>query len=179
MSRLSDPQEHDDLLNYQLKRLVALGGAPAVRLCEGRYGVSRMEWRMLAALVEDGSMSPSALIARVRLDPARVTRTVSSLRDKGLAERRPDATDARRAMLRATAAGERLYAELFPQLAAINRRLMAALDEREALMLETCLRKLTERARAVYEAGGGVEAKTERRLGGSRRAWPHGARPDR
>ena len=45
MQHLQDPQRHDDLLNYRLKRLVGLGGAPAVRLCEGRFGISRTEWR--------------------------------------------------------------------------------------------------------------------------------------
>lgn len=50
MSVLQHPRKHDDLLNYRLKRLFSLGGAPAVRLCEGRYGIARNEWRMIAAL---------------------------------------------------------------------------------------------------------------------------------
>ena len=44
--RLAHPAEHADLLNYQLKRLVNYGGAPAIRLCEGRYGITRSEWRV-------------------------------------------------------------------------------------------------------------------------------------
>ena len=99
MSRLKQPQEHDDLLNYQLKRLLNLGGAPAIRLCEGRYGVARMEWRLVAALQEDGPM---------------------------------------------------------PLLA-----------------LEGFLQRLTSQAREILQQGGGVDARTDRRLGGSRRLWPH------
>ncbi|MCA3180701.1 MAG: hypothetical protein O9345_07655 [Burkholderiaceae bacterium] len=40
-NRLKRPVGHDDLLNFRLERLLTLGAAPAIRLCEGRYGVAR------------------------------------------------------------------------------------------------------------------------------------------
>ena len=171
MSRLGDPKQHDDLLNYQLKRLLAIGGAPAIRLCEGRYGVTRVEWRLVAALVEDGAMSPTALATRARVEAGRVSQTLGRLRDKALVRRDEQPGNRRRALVAATEAGHALYAELWPQLAAINRRIVAALDEHEAQVLEECLRKLTERAQQIYDEGGGVEVRTDRRLGGSRRFW--------
>jgi len=171
MSRLGDPQQHDDLLNYQLKRLLAIGGAPAIRLCEGRYGVTRVEWRLVAALVEDGPVSPTALATRARVEAGRVSQTLGRLRDKGLVRRDEQPGNRRRALVAATEAGHALYAELWPQLAAINKRIVAALDEHEAQVLEACLRKLTERAQQIYDEGGGVDVRTDRRLGGSRRFW--------
>ena len=95
MSRLKDPQQHDDFLNYQIKRLLNIGGAPAIRLCEGRYGVARMEWRLVAALEEGGPMSPSALVQRTEIDQGRVSRAVDRLVDKGLVRRAHDAADRR------------------------------------------------------------------------------------
>ena len=172
MSRLKQPQEHDDLLNYQLKRLLNLGGAPAVRLCEGRYGVARMEWRLLAALHEDGAMPLSALVRRTGIDQARVSRATGNLVAKGLVCRRRPA-EGTRPILELTGAGHDLYAELFPQLAAINQRIMAVLDEDEAVALEGLLQRLTSRAREILQQGGGVDVRTDRRLGGSRRLWPH------
>jgi DNA-binding MarR family transcriptional regulator len=171
MNHIADPQEHDDLLNYQLKRLVRLGGAPAIRLCEGRYGIARLEWRLVAALVESGPLSPMALAERAHVEAGRTSLALAKLREKGFIERQPDPHHAKRAIVSATPAGRQLYAELFPQLAAINRRLVAALDESEASVLETCLRKLTERAQQIYDEGGGVDARADRRLGGSRRFW--------
>jgi hypothetical protein len=50
---------------------------------------------------------------------------------------------------------------------------MAVLDEPEALALEGYLQRLTDRAREILASGGGVEVRTNRRLGGSRRLWPH------
>ena len=170
MSRLVNPEKHDDLLNYQLKRLVGIGGAPAIRLCEGRYGVTRQEWRLIAALVEDGAMSPSTVARRCwPSEPGRISRIISSLIAKGLVRRAQLSSDGRRAMVEATADASRIYAELFPQLAEINRRIMMVLDEEEAILLATFLEKLTERARQIHDDGDGVDARADRRLGGSRR----------
>jgi DNA-binding MarR family transcriptional regulator len=169
MSRLHDPREHDDLLNYQLSRLLRIGGAPAIRLCEGRFGVTRSEWRLVAALAEHGAMSPSQLSARARMNQARVSRLLTDVMAKGLIERIEHDDDRRRATVCVTAAGKRLYTELFPLLAAINRRIMAVLDESEALILERCLRKLTDRAQTILDEGGGVDVRADRRRGGSRR----------
>ena len=171
MSDLRNPVVHDDLLNYQLKRLVSAGGAPAVRLYEGRYGVSRFEWRLIAALVEDGPMSPSDLATRTHFEPGRVSRALGAIAAKRLVQRSVHPDNRRRVTFAATTAGERLYAQLFPQLAQINRRLMAALDDHEARILSECLRKLTERADEIMSAGGGVDARADRRLGGTRRFW--------
>ncbi len=71
----------------------------------------------------------------------------------------------------ATDSGVKLYHELFPQLAAINRRIMAALDPDEARLLDRALAKLMVRAQQIYDEGGGVDVRTDRRLGGSRRFW--------
>jgi DNA-binding MarR family transcriptional regulator len=150
--------------------LVKLGGAPAIRLCEGRYGVTRHQWRMLAALVENGPLSPSMLAEVVRQERAVVSRHVTELVSKELVQRIERTGDRRRAQLVATPTGHRLYEELFPLLAQINRRLMMALDASEAAMLELLLDKLTVRARQIYAEGGGDNARADRRHGGSRRS---------
>jgi len=173
MSRLKQPQEHDDLLNYRLKRLLTLGAAPAIRLCEGGFGVARMEWRLVAALEEDGPMSLSALVRRTGIDQARVSRAIDRLAEKGLVRRARDGAERHRAVIESTDDGRLLYRELFPALARINQRIMAALDESEALVLEDYLQRLTARAKEILDSGGGVEVRTDRRLGGSRRLWPH------
>lgn len=178
MGTLKDPRSHDDLLNYQLKRLVNLGGAPAVRLCEGGFGVTRQEWRLTAALVEEGPLSVNELSARALVPAARVSRMLAQLVDKGLASRVSTAADRRRATVSATPRARELYAALFPQLAAINRRMLEVLDEDEALLLQQLLARLTAHARAIYEEGGGIAVKTGRHLGSGRRtpAWNAPAR---
>jgi DNA-binding MarR family transcriptional regulator len=165
MNRLQHPARHDDLLNYQFKRLFTLGGAPALRLCEGRYGVTRVQWHLLAKLVELGRMRVTAVSREAGMDQAKASRGISDLVQMGLVQR---VADRRGNLLEATERGQAMYAELFPQLANINRRLMAVLDETEADLLERTLSKLLAHALALYEEGGGVNARANRRKGGSR-----------
>jgi DNA-binding MarR family transcriptional regulator len=74
---LADPHTVDDLLNYRLSRLFASSGAMVIRLCEGRYGITRREWRLIALLAAHGAMSPSQLAARAHLERARTSRHIT------------------------------------------------------------------------------------------------------
>jgi len=165
---LRDPQTLDDLLNYRLLRLYALSGAPVIRLLEGRYGISRREWRLLALLAAHGEMSPSALAEQAHLDRPRATRGVQMLVQKRLARRRAQPGDARRACVSLTRSGARLYGELFPQIAAINARLVATLDEAGATALDAALLRLTAGAEQLNQQTL-RELRADRRGGLSRR----------
>jgi hypothetical protein len=46
------------MLLFRLSRLLAVGGAAVVRLCEGRYGITRREWAVLSLLWEQQGQSP-------------------------------------------------------------------------------------------------------------------------
>ena len=61
MRSLRHPARLDELLNYRLQRLHAASGAPVVRLLEGRFGITRREWRLLGTLADRGPTSPSQL----------------------------------------------------------------------------------------------------------------------
>jgi DNA-binding MarR family transcriptional regulator len=149
---LRDPQTLDDLLNYRLLRLYALAGAPVIRLLEGRYGISRREWRLLALLAAHGEMSPSALAEQAHLDRPRATRGVQMLVQKRLAQRSAQQGDARRAYVKLTPGGARLYEELFPQIASINARLVETLDRDATLALDKALTRLTDEALRLNQA---------------------------
>jgi DNA-binding MarR family transcriptional regulator len=167
---LSDPRDLDDLLNYRLMRLFALSGAPVVRLCEGRYGISRREWRIVALLAAHGPLSPSALADRGDLDRARTSRAIVSLVGKQLVRRVPQPGDARRAVVTLTDSGRRLYDELFVQVAEINRQVVAALEAPLVAALDEALARLTRHAAEVNRANA-LDVQADRRHGGSRRRW--------
>ncbi|MEZ5646911.1 MAG: hypothetical protein R3E94_04415 [Burkholderiaceae bacterium] len=61
MHPLRDPGRLTDLINFRLQRCFSISGAPVVRLLEGRYSITRREWRLLATLAEQGPLSPSVL----------------------------------------------------------------------------------------------------------------------
>jgi DNA-binding MarR family transcriptional regulator len=172
---LRQPRQLDELLNYRLLRLFAISGAPVVRLLEGRFGISRREWRLVALLAARGALSPSALALQAHLDRPRISRAVTSLVTKGLLARAALPGDARRALVQLTPAGRRLYDEVFPQVAAINARIVGVLDEADVRALDAALERLTGRAAEVdRELADGPRA--DRRRGGSRRHWPEAQR---
>lgn len=166
--RLRAPESLADLLNYRLARLFALGGAPVIRLLEGRYGIARREWRLLATLAAHGALSPSTLAEQMQLDRPRTSRALASLRSKGLVEREATRGDGRRATIRLTDAGRQLHDRVFPEVAAINARLVEALDDAAVQALDHALTRLTEHAeqlnRAVVQ-----DVRADRHAGGRRR----------
>lgn len=168
---LSQPRNLDDLLNYRLMRLFSVSGAPVIRLCEGRYGIARREWRIIALLAANGPQAPSTLAERGDLDRARTSRAIGSLVAKKLAERVAQPGDARRAVVTLTAAGRALYDELFPQVAALNIEVLAVLEPTLVDALDQALSRLTAHAAEVNRRRA-LDVSADRRSGGSRRHWP-------
>jgi DNA-binding MarR family transcriptional regulator len=170
---LSAPRNLDDLLNYRLVRLVALSSAPVIRLCEGRFGISRREWRIVALLAAHGPLSPSALAERGDLDRARTSRAITGLVAKKLLARVTQPGDRRRAQVALTDAGRRLYDEVFPAVAEVNRKLVSVLDETMRASFDEALARLTTHA-AQLNRELATEVHADRRRGGSRRRWAEG-----
>lgn len=165
---LSDPRTVDDLLNYRLSCLLASSGAMVTRLCEGRYGITRREWRLIALLAAHGAMSPSELAQRAHLERARTSRHITELVARGLIGRRTDAEDRRRAEVELTPDGRRVHDGLFPQSVAFHRQVLAVLSSSELASFDAALAKLTDAAERIAAARP-VAEKADRRRGGARR----------
>ncbi|WP_439606022.1 MarR family winged helix-turn-helix transcriptional regulator [Hydrogenophaga sp.] len=164
----SHPTTVDDLLNYRLNRLLASSGALVTRICEGRYGITRREWRLICILADHGAMSPSQLADRSHLERPRVSRHVSDLVAKRLFERVIDPDDRRRAWVDITARGRALHAEFFPQSVQLNNLVLATLSASELKAFDEALTKLTGTADELVKSSP-LEERADRRLGGRRR----------
>lgn len=157
----------DDLLLYRLSQLTGTAGAMVVRLCEGGHGITRREWGVLAQLhSEPQGLLPSALAERMRRDRARTSRTLSALLRKGLIEREVLSHDRRSARVRLSIAGQSLYAQLMPQVQAINARLLQVLSAEQTQALDLALERLRERAQQLLAEMDQALPKADRRRGG-------------
>ena len=165
---LSHPRTVDDLLNYRLSCLLASSGAMTTRLCEGRYGITRREWRLIALLAAHGAMSPSELAERAHLERARTSRHITALAGRKLIRRLAVPEDGRRAEVELTGEGRALYEELFPQSVRFNGEVLAVLSLAEREAFDAALAKLTENAERIAAAKP-VAEKADRRRGGARR----------
>lgn len=152
-SRLQDPQGLNDLLLYRLGRLYATAGAMVVRLCEGQFGITRREWRIVAWLAETGPLQPSVLAERADLDRARTSRAISSLLTKGLVQRVVVVNDRRLATVALTALGQALHARLLPRVAEINRAILEPLADVEVAQLDRMLGQLQQRSARLLAEG--------------------------
>lgn len=146
------PPPLDGLLLYRISRLLSVAGSMVIRLCEGRFGITRREWRLVAMLASRGALGSSQLAEQAQLDRARTSKAVGSLVAKGIVSREQPAGDRRHVLLRLTPKGEALYAELYPLVSAINAELMGALDATEAAQLDVVLQRLQVRGEAMAAA---------------------------
>ena len=160
----------DDLLLYRLSRLLAVAGGMVIRLCEGRFGITRREWRLLATLASRGELSSSQLAEHAQLDRARTSKAVGSLVAKQLVSRTQPAGDRRQVVLRLSSKGQLLYDALFPLVAQINAELMTVLSDADAARLDEALHRLQARAEAMVAQA--ELPKADRRRKGSRPAPP-------
>lgn len=159
---LTQPQFIGDLLLFRISRLLSVGGAPVIRLCEGAYGISRREWRMLAAMADVGGLMPSQLAQHAQLDRARTSRAITSLVQKKLVQREVQLGDKRKALVHLSDAGRALYAALFPQVLVIHHELLRVLTPAEVALLDGLLDKLQASADGVQKRAGGPRANRRR-----------------
>ena len=151
-SSLRDPTGLDDLLLYKLSRLLAVGGSMVIRLCEGRFGITRREWRVIARLAQEQELLSSELADSIQLDRARTSRAVSSLVAKKLVRRQTGPSDRRQARIALTEKGRSLHATLFPLVCEINRGLLAPLAAADVHRLDESLAALQAQADAMVQA---------------------------
>lgn len=167
MPRLTDAAALDDLLLYRLSRLLSVAGSMVIRLCEGRFGITRREWRVLALLAREEGLLSSQLAERAQLDRARTSRAVSSLVAKKLLRRAVGEGDRRQARLALTPAGRALYEQMFPLVQQINRELLSPLSPSQLGTLERALGALQDKADGMVARA--ELPKADRRRGGRHR----------
>jgi DNA-binding MarR family transcriptional regulator len=107
-----------------------------IRLCEGRYGITRREWRVLAALVHEAGLLSSELAERVQLDRARTSRAVTSLVAKGLVHRQTQPGRPAPGHAGPDARRRALHDAMFPLVRDLNHELLALLDDSQVAQLD-------------------------------------------
>jgi DNA-binding MarR family transcriptional regulator len=137
------------LENFLPYRLSVLSNVVSSAISAGydrRFGLSIPEWRVMATLAIHPDLSAAEVAGRTAMDKVAVSRAVSSLLRSRRVERRFAPSDRRRSMLRLSALGEDVYAEVVPMALAYERELLAPLGAEERETLDRVLRMLLGRA---------------------------------
>ncbi|MFP5022862.1 MarR family winged helix-turn-helix transcriptional regulator [Pseudonocardia phyllosphaerae] len=138
------------LLSYRLSRTSSAMSRSAALRYRRDYGVSLGEWRAIALIASDPTLTLNRLARRAGLDKAQMSRVVTRLSERDLVAR--TAGSGRTSQLALTSEGTRVYRGL---IAAANERDVAflqALTPEESTVLLSALDKLADVAFAMEES---------------------------
>jgi DNA-binding MarR family transcriptional regulator len=143
----------EDFLPYRLSVLTNLVSSAIAGAYRERFGLAVSEWRVLAVLANSPDLSAAEVAQRTAMDKVAVSRAVSSLLRSARLERRMARADRRRSVLRLTATGRRVHAQVAPVALAYERSLLQPLSRAERIALDRTLDILLGRALQIGPLG--------------------------
>jgi DNA-binding MarR family transcriptional regulator len=141
----------EDFIPYRLSitsNLVSFGIASAY---EALFGLSIPEWRLITVTAEAGAITQQQLCGKTRMDKVTVSRAAIALAGRMLLARGANPVDKRSHLLRLTADGERLYAEVAPKALELERRIFGGFTQAELAGFVGMLRRIDEAALKLVE----------------------------
>ena len=104
----------DDFLPYQLAVVAERVSRQFARHYKEMFGLSRAEWRVVAHLSQQSSVSVREIAARAELDKSKVSRAVSRLEAQGYISKESSSFDRRLVVLTLTDKGRAMVDALTP-----------------------------------------------------------------
>jgi DNA-binding MarR family transcriptional regulator len=135
--------ELEHFLPYRLSVLSNRISQEIAGLYADRFALNVTEWRLLAVLGRYPDLTATELAERTAMDKVAISRAVASLVAEGRLTRKVDGDDRRRARLRLSAKGYRIYDEVAPLALAYEQRLLAALSGEDRAILDALLSRLS------------------------------------
>jgi DNA-binding MarR family transcriptional regulator len=145
-------------LPYRLSVLTNVVSTAIAGAYAERFGLSILEWRVVAVLADTPNLSAAEVAQHTAMDKVAVSRAVASLLRAKRIQRRIASSDRRRSVLRLSAAGERVYAQVVPFALSYEKALIEPLSSDERVTLDRVLRVLMDRATTI----GPVHTDTQR-----------------
>lgn len=133
----------DGFLPYRLSVLSNAVSGKIADMYERDFEISIWQWRIIAVLGESEGLTATEVAARTLMDKPAVSRATASLLERGIISRKSDRADRRKAALRLTSKGRKIYDGIIPRALAYERDLLQALSAEDAAMLHRLLTRLS------------------------------------
>ena len=117
------------------------------------FGISVVDWRVIAILGTHSPLSAKALAQLTAMDQVSVSRAIESLTTKKLVVRRTDVTDRRRVALRLSKNGVAIYNQVTPLLYAAEEALISRLTAEDAATIRRVMDVLVEASGELFDGG--------------------------
>jgi DNA-binding MarR family transcriptional regulator len=128
---------------FRLNRLTAEVSAALSGEYQQRYGLDIPEWRVLATLgFRDDACSAQYIAHCTRTHKSSISRAVTALMTRQLAERVENEDDRREYRLRLTRKGKALYQKLIPRLLGKEQEILSCLSAQERRDFASMLGKI-------------------------------------
>jgi DNA-binding MarR family transcriptional regulator len=153
------------LATYRLHQLSTLSERLIGTRYRQRFGLRMVEVGILIMVGGSGPLSFKSTYTNASLEKSNASRLAAHLLEKGLLEKRVDPADQRSFYLALTAAGEKLYRELYADAVARNRKWIAVLPRKQRATFLRSLDLLTQNTQKLLEqlgANGGAHAFADR-----------------
>ena len=134
------PLEH--WIGYRFSLISARLGNYVAQMYASRHDLTMPAWRSLAVIARYQPLTATQLANLTSSDAFKVARAIELLVRRGLIHRDVDQGDRRRASLRLTTNGHKIYKDIERFSVRVERELIAGLDETELAMLRQSLDKL-------------------------------------
>lgn len=132
----------ENWIGYRFSLVSARLGEFVSRMYASRHDLTVPAWRSLAVVARYQPLTAKQLGTLTSSDAFKVARAIELLVRRGLIRRDVDKADRRRANLRLTAAGRKVYKDIEKFVVRVENELAAALGASELAMLRQSLDKL-------------------------------------
>ena len=132
----------DQFLPYRLSIVSNRVSAAVASTYQALFGLRIPEWRLVAIIAETDGATQQALGLATRMDKVTVSRAAATLVERGLVERRTNATDQRSHLLSLTAAGRTLYENVAPKALELEAQVFAGFTKAEIASFRAMLDRL-------------------------------------
>jgi DNA-binding MarR family transcriptional regulator len=135
----------EQYLPYRLAVTSAKVSGLIAKAYEARFGLNIAQWRLLAVLNEAAPLSGQDLVSRTLMDKVMVSRTVSSLIERGLIKRKANNKDKRFQSLTLSKMGQQVVNDIIPLAKDLENALIGTFSHEEILSLESLLDAMSQR----------------------------------
>lgn len=132
----------EDWTGYRFGLIATRLGSFIAGMYEERHELTMPAWRSLAVIARYQPLTATQLAKLTSSDAFRVARAIELLVRRGLIHRDVDKADRRRASLRLTTDGRKVYKDIEKFVVRVERELTATLDAQELATMRRSLDKL-------------------------------------
>lgn len=153
-----DPQQAEtekepdirDLFSFQLQRLAGLSTRIAALSMRPKYGITPREWRVIAVLRYLDSASLQELSKHAGVLKSQMSRTVSTLIDRGYIIKAANPEDGRSVILKLSPEGRDVSRRILADSLERNDAMLATLSRAEQQLMVELIRRVTRASGRYY-----------------------------